>query len=199
VKPHHREALREQLRRRRALLDGGARHAGWKVGANIEEIGEPVVGHLTTATLVAPGAICDISGVREPRAETELLLEVMPDGGIAFGVALELVDVARPPHDAAEIIARNVFHVAWCPAAGRTPAPGARARLWVDGEVAEESAVGVDAAAVVALIREQLRAVGEELRAGDVILSGSLCHVPVCAGVRLAAEVDGLGRVGVQI
>jgi 2-keto-4-pentenoate hydratase len=193
----HADALRAQLARRRALLEAGARHVGWKVGAGIEEVGDPVFGHLTTATLIAPGARCDVSGARELRAETELLLEVRP-GSIAFGVALELVDVARPPHDPAEIIARNVFHLAAALGTERAAAPGPEARLWVDGALAEAAPVTTDASAVLTLIRDQLTALGEALRPGDLILSGSLCHVPVSPGSHLTAEIDTLGHISAR-
>src|SRR5206468_3227713 len=105
----------------------------------------------------------------------------------------ELVDVARPPHDAAEIIARNVFHLAAALGSHRAPAPGPEARLWVDGALAEAAPVTTDAAAVIALLHAQLTALGEALRPGDLILSGSLCHVPVSPGAHLAVEIDGLG------
>jgi 2-keto-4-pentenoate hydratase len=191
----HLAALRAQLARRRALLDAGARHVGWKVGGDIEEVGDPVFGYLTSATLIAPGAPCDVSGARALRAETELLLEVLPGDDVRYGVALELVDVARPPHDPAEIIAGNVFHLAAALGAERASAPGGEARMWVDGSLAEAQPVTTDVPAVLARLRSQLTAAGEQLRPGDLILSGSLCHVPVAPGARLAAEIDGLGRI----
>jgi 2-keto-4-pentenoate hydratase len=183
------------LARRRALLDAGARHVGWKVGAGIEEIGPPAFGYLTSATLVAPGGSHDVAGARELRAETELLIEV----GGGFGVALELVDVARPPDDAAGIIAANVFHRAAALGSVRVPRPGARARLWVDGAVAAESPVDTDVAVVLSRLREQLAAVDEELRPGDLVLGGSVCHVPVGAGSRVAAEIEGVERVELSL
>ena len=60
--PHPRvlAATRAQLDARRALLDAGARHVGWKIALGIAEVealagSEPALGHITTATLVEPG------------------------------------------------------------------------------------------------------------------------------------------------
>jgi 2-keto-4-pentenoate hydratase len=81
----------------------------------------------------------------------------------------------------------------------RVPRPGARARLWVDGAVADESPVDTDVAVVLSRLREQLAAVGEELRPGDLVLGGSVCHVPVGAGSRVAAEIEGVERVELSL
>jgi len=53
-------ALQAQLRGRRAELDSGAAHVGWKVGLHIAEVEEvmgpePVFGYLTSATRLEPG------------------------------------------------------------------------------------------------------------------------------------------------
>jgi 2-keto-4-pentenoate hydratase len=179
-----RRALLRQLARRRAVLDGGARHVGWKVGAGIEEVGGPVFGYLTSASVVARGGFHDVTGARALRAETELLIEVREEG-LACGVALELVDTARPPGGMEEIVAENVFHRAV--ALGERRERPVSARLWVDGALREEVPVGTDPAAVAARLAAQLEACGERLRPGDLILGGSLIHVPVQAGCRLAA------------
>jgi 2-keto-4-pentenoate hydratase len=188
-------ALRRQLERRAALLDAGARHVGWKVGANIEEVGPPVFGYLTTATVVAPGGVHDTTGARELRAETELLIEVGDE--LRCGVALELVDVARPPDDLEGIVAANVFHRAV--ALGGQRGAGTEARLWIDGELRETALVTPGAAAVVRRLAEQLDAAGERLRTGDLVLAGSVIHVPAGPGCRVAAEIAGVDRVEVTL
>jgi 2-keto-4-pentenoate hydratase len=186
-------ALRAQLERRAALLDAGAQHVGWKVGANIEEVGPPVFGYLTTATMISGPH--DATGARELRAETELLIEVGEE--LRCGVALELVDVARPPDDLEGIVAANVFHRAAALGAGRGRAT--EARLWIDGALRETARVTTDARAVVERLREQLAAAGERLRAGDLVLAGSLIHVPVAPPCRVAAEIVGVDRVEAEI
>jgi 2-keto-4-pentenoate hydratase len=198
-------ALREQRARRRELLEQGARHVGWKIGAGISEIdaftgGSPALGYLTSATVFDDGAELETVSGRELHAETELLIQVARTGAepcAVVGVAIELVDVARPPCEMRAIVARNVFHRA--AVLGRARAGGlpaaACARLWIDGELREIAPVTTDVAATIAHVAGLLAAVGERLRAGDVILGGSLTHVPVHIGSAVAAEIDGAGRV----
>jgi hypothetical protein len=66
-------ALEEQLRSWRAALAGGARRVGWKLAYDIAEIEdvigrEPVVGHLTTATLLPSGGAFAAATCRSGRA-----------------------------------------------------------------------------------------------------------------------------------
>jgi 2-keto-4-pentenoate hydratase len=41
--------------------------------------------------------------------------------------------------------------------------------------------------------------VGERLRAGDLLITGSVVQVPLAAGDEVAAEIDGLGRVSLAV
>jgi 2-keto-4-pentenoate hydratase len=196
--------LAAQLAARRAALDAGARRVGWKLAygiAEIEELAgeEPVVGHLTSATLLPPGGrYRGASADRELRVETELAVEVGEGGAIAgLLVALEVVDVGRPPHGAQALVAANVLHRAV--AFGRTRpgagAPAGPARLLIGGELREEAPVRGDPAAVVATTARLLAAIGERLEPGDRILAGSSCHVPAAPGDAVVAEIAGLGAV----
>src|SRR4051794_25159692 len=104
VHPRLVAATRAQLERWRAALDGGAARVGWKVALGIAEVEElvgtePALGHLTTASLLVPGGVYHGAAAdRALRAETELAVEVGPDGGVAgLAVALEIVDTGRPP------------------------------------------------------------------------------------------------------
>jgi|tagenome__1003787_1003787.scaffolds.fasta_scaffold20679090_2 2-keto-4-pentenoate hydratase len=198
-------ALREQLARRRTQIHQGARHVGWKIAAGIPEIdavtgGSAAIGSLTSATVFDDGAELEAISGRELRAETELLIQVArtgPDPCGVVGVAIEFVDVARPPCEMEAIVAGNVFHraaVLGRARAGDLPA-AACARLWIDGELREIAPVTTDVAATIAHVAGLLAALGERLLAGDVILAGSLTHVPVRIGSAVAAEIDGVGRV----
>jgi 2-keto-4-pentenoate hydratase len=197
--PRVHAALLVQLERREAALSAGARHVGWKIGGAIAEIdaltgGAPVVGYLTTATVVPAGGVHDASGAQELRAETELLI-----AGDRLGVALELVDVARPPGGMEAIVAGNVFHRALVLGATRSAAAGAQARLWIDGALRAAAPVSTDIAATLARVSALLATVGVRLQRGDHVLAGALTHVPVAAGQEIWAEIDGLGRVAVTI
>jgi 2-keto-4-pentenoate hydratase len=200
--------LAAQLAARRAALDTGARRVGWKLAygiAEVEELAgdEPVVGHLTSATLLPPdGSYHGASADRELRVETELAVEVGEGGAIAgLAVALEVVDVGRPPHGAQALVAANVLHRAVAFGATRAGAttPAGPARLLIGGDLREEAAVRGDPAAVVAATARLLAAVGERLEPGDRILAGSSCHVPAAPGDAVVAEIAGLGTVAATI
>jgi 2-oxo-3-hexenedioate decarboxylase len=201
-------APRAQLQARRALLDAGARRVGWKIALGIPEVEEligadPVLGYLTSATLLEPGATYSPAADRGLRAETELAVEVGEGGRIAgLAVALELVDVGRPPDGMDGIVAANVFHraVAFAPTRqGAALSDDARARLRVGGDVREEGPVRGDPVATVRAAERLLGAVGERLEPGDLILAGASCHVPAGPGDEAVAEIDGLGEVGARI
>jgi hypothetical protein len=102
VHPRVVAALRAQLGSRRAALDAGARHVGWKIGLGIPEVealigSYPVMGHVTTATRLRSGDAFRAPRPEMLRAETEIAIEVGRDRSIArFAVALELVDVGPP-------------------------------------------------------------------------------------------------------
>jgi 2-keto-4-pentenoate hydratase len=200
--------LAAQLAARQAALDAGARRVGWKLAYGIEEVeavagDEPVVGHLTTATLIEPGgSYHGASTDRELRVETELAVEVGEGGAIAgLAVALEVVDVGRPPHEAQALVAANVLHraVAFAPTRRGATVPAGPARLLIGGELREEAPVRGDPAAVVAATARLLAAVGERLESGDRILAGSSCHVPAAPGDAVVAEIAGLGAVAATI
>jgi 2-keto-4-pentenoate hydratase len=208
VHPRILAATRSQLDVWRAALRSGAGRVGWKIGLGVEEVEEligtePVIGHLTTATLLAPGGTYAAEGARELRAETELAIEVGDRGTIAgLAVALELVDVARPPAGMEGVVAaNNVFHraVGFGPTRADVPLDGARARLLIGGAVRDEGPVRGNPAATVRAVARLLEAAGERLEPGDRILAGSSCHVPAGPGDAVAAEIDGLGRVEARI
>ena len=200
-------ATAAQLDRRRAALRAGAGRVGWKLALDIPEIeavigDAPALGHLTTATLLEDGASFDASAVGSPRAETELALIVGPGGSVAgYAVALELVDVARPPDDLEGIVEANVFHraVAFGPVRTAPPEPDAHGRAIVDGRVRAQASLRADPTAVVDALAALLAAHGERLEPGDRLLTGAVTHVPVAPGEAVIAEIDGLGCVAAKM
>ena len=100
-------------------------------------------------------------------------------GGLS--AAIELADVDVTPRDPEPILAGNIYHrhVLLGPVdKGRTTAEGVQGRLLRDGE--EIAATDTPEAAtgqldeVVRLTAELLAASGERLRAGDVVITGSV-------------------------
>jgi 2-keto-4-pentenoate hydratase len=200
-------ALETQLGSWRATLREGAERVGWKIGLGIPEVealmgAEPVIGHLTSATKLESGATWSARDAAVLRAETEVAVEVGPGEAVAgLGTALELVDLARPPHGFEGIVAANVFHRAFVLGPSRPVAPGERpeATLSVNGRLRASGRASADFAATVRSVARLLALVGERLEPGDRIIAGSLTHVPVGPGDEVVAEIDGLGAVRVAI
>jgi 2-keto-4-pentenoate hydratase len=199
-------AFEAQLERRGATLGGGATPVGWKLGFDIPELerlgAEPVVGHLTSATLLRSGTRYRADRAADLRAETELAVEIGQAGAIAgIAVALELVDVARPPDGLEGIVAGNVFHRAFVLGPVRAPRPttGLAATLYVGGELRQSARLEGDPAEPLAAAGLLLEAVGERLRPGDRVLTGSVNHVPVAPGDEVAVQIEGLGRLELTV
>jgi len=203
------EAYQQQLGHWRATLHSGAGRVGWKIGLNVPAvqdklgIGRSVVGHLTTATLLGADGAHSLAGAEKPMAEPEIAIEVGPDGTIAgLAPAIEVADIDRPLDDVGQIVATNIFHraVAIGPSVRLGSADGIEAGLTVNGEqVASADAGTTDLGAIVTLVDETLRAVGESLQVGDRIIAGSLTQpAPVHTGDRAAVDLGPIGRLEVS-
>jgi 2-keto-4-pentenoate hydratase len=112
----------------------------------------------------------------------------------AVGVALEIVGVgsAARMH---EVIAKNVFHRA--AVFGRLHNvdeldSDGQARLEINGVQRETTSVNRDLRGPIVSMAQQLDAVGEQLRAGNRIICGSLTQVPVQRGDRVTAGIANL-------
>jgi 2-keto-4-pentenoate hydratase len=198
---------RALLTRRREILAQGAEPIGWKVGFNMPATQErlgidgAVAGFLTTDTLFEDGATWSIEDDGEVIVESEVGLEVGPDGRsiAALFPALELADQPDLDLEIEQILAGNVFHraVAFGPRV-EAREPGA-ARILVNGEEqhtvpAEETVERLEA--MVEAVARRLADAGEELRPGDRIITGIIApphHVKPGDTVRL--ELDALGGV----
>jgi 2-keto-4-pentenoate hydratase len=198
-------ALSRQFLEWRARLATGAERIGWKIGRGIvpgEEHLEPVIGYLTSASQVAPGGVYRAGGAKELRVDAELAVEIGGDGApVAFGAALELVDVARPPYDFESIVAGNVWHRAFAlgPLRAEPPPAVVHVEVRVNGEVAGSAEELVDAGEAARIASDLVAAVGERLEPGDRIIAGSLVHVPVARDDDVEVDLGALGRVGVKV
>jgi 2-keto-4-pentenoate hydratase len=201
------------------LSSGDAARVGWKIGHAIEEIDAlgvelPVVGCITTATVLSDGEAFPADGARELRGETEIALELArsvdadaDDDAVRAAiagrrVALEIVDVARTAPGARSIIEGNVFHraVVFGGALAELGEPVGRATLAVGATLHHQDDEPPCALAAVRGVAAMLTASGRAgLAAGDKILTGSLVHVAISPGDRLCAEIEGLGRVSARV
>lgn len=193
--------MQRQLELRRKRLAAGAASLGWKLGfgtrAAMERLGTdaPLVGFLEDRAAVEPGATVSTAGWTRPVIEPEIAVTVgrdLPGGAdresvrqaiAAVGPAIELVDLSFPPDDVEEILAADIFqrHVIL----GRQDETRAGGNL--DGLVCrvdrddsllattdDPQASTGDLILNVRHVANLLASLGETLRAGEVIITGSI-------------------------
>ncbi len=196
------------LELRSAALAAGAQPLGWKVGfgapAAMEMLGidKPLVGFLTDRTLLPDGGTAHVGDWAKPMLEAEVAVRIGADGEIdGFAVAIELADVHPPPEDVDAILGGNIFHrhVLLGPI---VEAPSdLRARLVRDGEElgrtdtpTELTGEHAETARVVGEV------VGDELKPGEVIITGSIFPpLPVAPGQSVTVEIEPLGSLTVVV
>jgi 2-keto-4-pentenoate hydratase len=211
-----------QIRRRVA---GGAAVIGYKVGLTSapmqQQMGvwEPDFGHLLTGMLHAADAPIDTSLFRQPRAEPEVALVLGRDvRGPGLSVA-DLVTATAYALPAIEIIDSRI--TGWKIGLvdtiadnassgglvlGQTPTAAGAVDLALAGCVFRRNgriqSTGAGAAVLgspwhsATWLANTLTARGAELRAGSIILTGSItAAVPVAAGDTVTACIGGLGSV----
>ena len=219
--------MRAQLARRRRALEAGEGALGWKVGFGsppaMERLGipAPLVGYLMDSARVAPGAAVPVAGWTKPVAEPEIAVHLAAHvepgstreaaaraiGGL--GPAIELADVDREPDDVETILAGNIFQraVALGPVdasrAGGT-IEGLEARVYRNGDEEAstrdvESLTG-ELVALVAHVADVVAAFGETLRAGEVVIAGSVVPpLSVRPGDQIRFELAPIGDVAVRL
>jgi 2-keto-4-pentenoate hydratase len=189
------------LRMRQDRLDAGEEPIGWKAGfgapSSMESlgIGAPLVGFLTDKVLLPSEATVSIIGWTRPAVEPEIAVhlgqdlsetgdrETTREAIASIGPAIEVAGVNFPPDDVEKILSGNVYnrHVIL----GR--ADDSRAGCVLDGLVGHIYRSGTKIATVtdpqnltgdivdiVHHIATLLIALGEKLRAGEVIITGSI-------------------------
>jgi 2-keto-4-pentenoate hydratase len=206
------EAYQQQLGHWRASLSSGAHRIGWKVGFNPpkvqEQLGldEPVVGHLTSATLLGADGSHSLAGAQNPLAEPEIAIEIGRDHEIAgLAPAIEIVDIpALPdPDGVGDVVAANVFHRAVAIGSSQdvTSAEGIEANLSVNGQVARTAqASAIDLQGMVDLVARVLESAGESLEAGDRVIAGAMAPPPeLSPGDHLALDLGAIGALEIAL
>jgi 2-keto-4-pentenoate hydratase len=220
IDPRVQAGLGRQLEAWRDTIARGAGRVGWKIGFNTAEVQEKlglpdsVIGFLTTATRIEPGATYPAEGLEKPLIEPEVCVQLrrpveagaQPDEALAaiqsLGPAIELVDMPSPPTDVEAAVAGNLFHrgVVMGPHREDAAVSGIEAVVRVGGEQRESAMANVDLAQTISLVADLLGSAGELLEAGDVIICGSLTKpVPVGAGDAVEADLGPLGQVELKL
>ena len=202
----------ERLRvRREAELGGGATHVGWKVGMNdlgireLLDIGSGVVGYLSDRTR-SDGEVKP--GLGRLGAEVEVAFVIGDDGRIAAArPAIEIVDLREL--DIVEALALDVWHHAFTIGPSMPWTPDLVDQLTVElrhnGARIDVAPPGDDKLAdvdgMLAFLRGGIDAIGDQLRPGDVVLSGSLAPsiLWLAPGDEVQATINPLGSTSVQV
>jgi len=218
--------MKAQLTHWHERVKAGEKPIGWKVGfgapAAMEtlRITTPLIGHLTDRARLEPASRVSLAGWSKAAAEAEIAVFMGKDlpGGAnrdaaknaiaGIAPAIELADVDFPPDDVEAILKGNIYqrHVL-LGACDRT-----RARCVLDGltatvarngnEIARtadtQEATG-DIVDIVRQVADMLGAFGERLRAGQVVMTGSITPpLWVEPGEEILFNLDPVGSVSVR-
>jgi 2-keto-4-pentenoate hydratase len=179
--------MKHQLADLRRKLGRDERPLGWKLGfgteAAMKKLGTeaPLVGHLVTAGRLESGASVDISNWENPKLEPEVVARVGEKGEItAIGAAIELADLDPGARDPQEILEANIYqrHVLLGPVTEGADPADATLTVVINGEQAATAddvtqATG-DLGALVEHVAKTLKAAGETLERGDMVICGSI-------------------------
>lgn len=224
--PRLHRGIARQLELRARRIAGGEHPIGWKAGFGSASamarfgLDGPLVGFLTNASIIASGGKVSIARWTRPVAEPELAVYLGNDleGGADEGAvraaitgvapSIELADVALQPQDLEEILAGNIFHrsvILGDPDGSRSGADleGLTASITVNGSLTETSELEVltgRVPAVIAHLAALLGAHGESLRAGEVVICGSLVPpIDLRPGDRVVFELTQFDPISVEL
>jgi 2-keto-4-pentenoate hydratase len=221
--PRIERGMLAQLTERRRRIDAGEAPLGWKLGmgvpAAMAKLGTdaPLVGYLLAPARVDDGGTVPLDGWSNPKLEPEIAVHMGADlaagasredaeSAIAgLGVAIELVDLDPDADDPEAILAADIFqrHVLLGPVVEGARAAGASARIAKNGDEAATSDDATDATGdpvdLVVHVANTVAAAGETLRAGEVVICGSVVPaLDVAAGDSVEVAIDPLGTLRVS-
>jgi len=225
--PRIARGMQKQLGDRAARIAAGEKPIGWKVGLGAKPamgrlgITMPVVGYMMEKSVVPDGGTVSVAGWKQPVAEPEIAVYMVADlaSGAgrddtilaigALGPAIELADLPGPPTDVEAVLAGNIFHRSVILGA----ADKARAGAKLDGlaglvfrrgaQVARQEDLQQNIGNIVDIVGHvagTLAANGEKLRAGDVIITGSIVPPPMIEPdeTEFAYQLAPMGRLSVR-
>ncbi len=199
--PRIARGMTAQLTVRRELLRAGHKAFGWKLAfggpAAMERLGTnaPLVGFLTDRGLLASGSIVSLNDWKKPAAEPEIAVHLGKDlpGGAdrataiaaisGLGPAIELADVDHPSDDVEGTLARNIYqrHVVIGTKDTRHAGgvlEGLTGRvIRNDAEIANVTDFQALTGELIDIVRhtaDLLATFGEKLKAGQIIIAGSI-------------------------
>jgi 2-keto-4-pentenoate hydratase len=221
--------MEKLLEARQKRLDSGEKPIGWKVGfgapASLKslELDAPLVGFLTDNALVRSDSALSVAGWTKPAAEPEIAVylkrdlpavtdrETVQAAIAALGPAIELADVNFPPQDVEAILAGNIYNRRVIlgksdPSRAGCNLDGLVGHVYRNGQeiaaVTDFQAITGNFVDIVQHVANLLSAIGEKLRAEDVIITGSIVPplwIESTEEVRYELEPVDVLRVGLEI
>ena len=220
--PRIERGMLAQLTERRRRIEAGEVPLGWKLGmgvpAAMDKLGTdaPLVGYLLEPARVDDGGTVSLDGWSNPKLEPEIAVHMGADlaagasrsdaeAAIAgLGVAIELVDLDPDADDPEAILAADIFqrHVLLGPVVDGAGAYGVSARVEHNGDEAATTPDATEATGdpvdLVLHVANTVGAAGETLRAGEVVICGSVVPaLDVAAGDTVGVRLDPLGSLSV--
>ena len=211
-----------QLTERRRRIEAGEAPLGWKLGmgvpAAMAKLGTdvPLVGYLLEPARVEDGGTVSLEGWSNAKLEPEIAVHLAADlapgasrenAGAAIaglGVAIELVDLDPDADDPEAILAADIFqrHVLLGPVVEGATASGTSARVLKNGDEAARTGDATEATGdpldLVLHVAAVIGAAGERLRAGEVVICGSVVPaLDIAPGDTVEVRVDPLGALTV--
>jgi len=199
--PLIRQGMTAQLETRKTRIAAGEKPLGWKVGmgapASMQKLGlsAPLVGYLMQKAQLASGGTASLAGWKRPVAEPEICVRMGKDLGpgadasatlaaikeITPAIELADLDPAPAPDNLDLVLGRDIYqrHVILADKAraGGSVA-GLTSRLIRRGveanNTADPEALTGKLVDIVAHVANVLGALGEALKAGDIIITGSI-------------------------
>jgi len=212
-----------QLTERRRRIEDGEASLGWKLGmgvpAAMAKLGTdaPLVGYLLAPARVDDGGTVSLDGWGTAKLEPEIAVHMGADlaagasradaeAAIAgLGAAIELVDLDPSADDPEAILAADIFqrHVLLGPVSEGATAAGTSARALKNGDEAAATADATEATGdpvdLVLHVANVVGAAGEGLRAGEVVICGSVVPaLDVAPGDTVEVQLDPLGSLTVS-
>ncbi|MGB0629456.1 MAG: 2-keto-4-pentenoate hydratase [Alphaproteobacteria bacterium] len=220
------KALHDYLRK-----NGQGDLAGWKIGATTATmqdylgVTEPAYGRIMSGTMIDSGSTLSAAGFCNPGIECEIAVRIGRDSngdGYSREAVAELIDAVIPAIEIVEnrygdfedrgtptLIADDFFHKACVLGPEQTDwrsldLAAITGRVRIDGE---EKAEGKGAAVMghpleaIAWLANLLGTQGEELKAGDLIMTGSVTPVMWLDSFPCRAEIefDRLGMAALEL
>ena len=222
--PVVRDGMARMLDLRAQLMERGEMMIGWKLafGAPVwlEKFGTsgPLPGFLPGSRKHPSGALVSVEGWTRPVAEPEMAVYLqddvddpdrVADSISAIGPAIELADVDKPPEDIAEVLAGNIFHKAVILgeadlARAGGDISGVEARVSRGGEMVaatnDPQALIGELGPILTHTAKLLDAFGEKLRAGEVVITGSVfAPLQLSPGEEIGFRLGPVGAVEVHV